>query len=243
MENKLVLDMHNEFNKAEEHFYVKSYMFIKGYAVAKKLNQTLIALAYARRLHDGQYRKDGTPYIAHPLKVCSTLINYGIEDDVVLAASLLHDVVEDCSNKLPMHGRELVVDCGISQEVLDIVNLLSKDSGLGQHELSLYFQKIRDNPRALLIKLSDRLHNSSTLYTFSIEKMRKYVQETNDFIIPIASYGKLYYPEYANVYNIFKSNIYSLNHSMEIMLDKFEEQHNEMQAKIDELTEKLKNGD
>ena len=175
MSNKKVLEMHNEFNKEEECFYVKSYMFIKGYAIAKGLKQTLIALAYARRLHDGQYRKDGTPYISHPLKVCSTLINYGIDDDIVLAASLLHDVVEDCSEKLPLQGRELVMEHGLSQEVLDIVNLLTKEQGLGQYELSVYFQKIRDNPRALLVKLSDRLHNSATLYTFSIEKMKKYV--------------------------------------------------------------------
>ena len=240
MSDRKVLEMHNEFNKSEEYVYIKSYMFIKGYAMAKNLKQTLIALAYARRLHDGQYRKDGTPYIVHPLKVCTTLINYGVEDDIVLAASLLHDVVEDCIEKLPMGGKELVVEYGLSQEVLDIIHVLTKEPGLDQYELSVYFKNIRDNPRALLIKLSDRLHNSSTLYTFSIEKMRKYVDETKNFILPIASWGKLYYPEYSNVYSILKSGIYSLNHSMEIMLEKFKEHDTELTKKIAELEEKLK---
>lgn len=49
--------------------YIKSYMFIKGYSVAKNLNQTTVALALAQNLHEGQYRKDGMPYIQHPLKV------------------------------------------------------------------------------------------------------------------------------------------------------------------------------
>ena len=137
-----------------------------------------------------------------------------------------------------MHGKELVVEYGLSQEVLDIINVLTKESGLDQYELSVYFRNIRDNPRALLVKLSDRLHNSSTLYTFSLDKMRKYVNETKDFILPIASWGKLYYPEYSNVYSILKSGIYSLNHSMEIMLEKFEEHDKELRAKIEELESK-----
>jgi GTP pyrophosphokinase len=240
MSEKKVIQMHNGFNKAEEGAYIKSYMFIKGYAMAKNLRQTLIALAYARRLHDGQYRKDGKPYIIHPLKVCTTLINYGMDDDIVLAASLLHDVIEDCSEKLPMGGKELVIEHGLSQEVLDIIKVLTKQSGLDQYELSIYFKGVRDNPRALLVKLSDRLHNSSTLYTFSLEKMRKYVNETNEFILPMASYGKLYYPQYANAFSILKAGIHSLNHSMEIMLDKFEEHDKEMKQKIEDLEQRLK---
>lgn len=51
--------MNDKFNENDTMKYIKSYMFIKGYAVAKKLDQTLIALSVARRLHEGQYRKDG----------------------------------------------------------------------------------------------------------------------------------------------------------------------------------------
>ena len=225
------------FNKEDEQKYIKSYMFIKGYAMAKNLEQTLIALAFARRLHEGQYRKDGNPYIIHPLKVCSTLINYGVDDDIVLAVALLHDVVEDCEKDLPKHGMELVENFGLNPEVIELVEILSKKQGATQTELKAYFDKIKKNPKTLLVKLSDRLHNSATLYTFSLEKMRKYVNETKDFILPLASYGKLYYPQYSNVFSILKSGIYSLNHSMEIMLDKFEEHDTELRKEI----EKLKN--
>lgn len=218
-----IIQINDEFNENDTMKYIKSYMFIKGYSVAKNLNQTLVALSVARRLHEGQYRKDGTPYISHPLKVCSTLISYGIDDDTTLAASLLHDVLEDCADKLPMGGKELIVNYQLSDEVVDIVMLLTKESGLDDYELGIYFKKIEQNPKAALIKLSDRLHNSSTVYNLSLEKLKKYLRETSLYLIPMASFCKNYYPQYTNAFSILKSNIFSLNNSMTIMLSKIEQ--------------------
>jgi GTP pyrophosphokinase len=192
------------------------------------------AIEIATQAHAGQVDKAGNEYIGHPLRVMD--MGRTEEEKIV---GVLHDVVEDCSDQLPMHGEELVKH-GLDPEVLELVNLLSKPSGLSQKELEVYFNAIRDNPKALLIKLSDRLHNSATIYTFSLEKMRKYINETNDFIIPIASHGKLYYPQYTNALGILKSNIYSLNHAMEIMLNKFEERDAELNGRIRELEEQLR---
>lgn len=223
MTEKAIIQLNDTFNEEDTRQYIKSYMFIKGFSVGKNLSQTKVALSLARRLHDGQYRKDGTPYIKHPLKVCSTLISCGVDDDITLAASLLHDVLEDCHEKLPLNGKELLSEYNLSKDVLDIILLLTKESGLGKHELNVYFDRIKGNPKAALIKLSDRLHNSSTLYSFSFECMRKYIDETYTFLIPLASYSESYFPEYTNAFAILKSNIYSLNHSMEIMMKKCDE--------------------
>lgn len=222
MKDTKIIQMNDQFDQTEEAYYIKSYLFIRGFAVGKNLKQTMMALSLARQLHDGQYRKDGSPYISHPLKVCTTLISYGIEDDVTLAASLLHDVLEDCGDKLSLCGKELVSEYDLSQEILDIIRLLTKDSGLNDRELSVYFKKIEENPKAALIKLGDRLHNSSTLYTFTFPKMRKYIRETSMFLIPMASYCKKYYPEYTNTFSILKNNIDSMNRSMDVMLCKIE---------------------
>ncbi|MCD7990674.1 MAG: HD domain-containing protein [Clostridia bacterium] len=211
--------MNDEFDEQDTARYIKSYMFIKGFAFGKDLRQVLVSLAIARKLHDGQYRKDGAPYLCHPLKVCTTLISYGVADDVTLSAALLHDVLEDCQDKLPLRGRELVIQYNLEPEVLEIIKLLTKESGLGDYELGVYFKKIEANPKAALIKLSDRLHNSSTLYTFSNEKMRKYLRETQMFLIPMASYCKKYYPEFTNAFGILKRNIEALNSSMKVMLE------------------------
>lgn len=223
MENRSdIIQMDNEFDENESARYIKSFMFIRGFAAGRGLKQTMVALSLARQLHDNQYRKDGTPYISHPLKVCSMLISYGVQDDITLAAALLHDVLEDCGDKLPMQGKELVTEYHLSGEVLDIIRRLTKESGLSDRELGIYFKKIEADPRAALIKLSDRLHNSSTLYTFTFPKMRKYIRETSMFLIPMASYCKKYYPEYANAFSILKSNIDNMNRSMDVMLSKIE---------------------
>ena len=100
-----IIPMNDIFDENEAVKYMKSYMFIKGFAFGKGLRQTILSLAVARRLHEGQYRKDGTPYISHPLKVCTTLISYGIEDDVTLSAALLHDVFGRTARKsFPWRG-------------------------------------------------------------------------------------------------------------------------------------------
>lgn len=237
-EEKQIIQMNDQFDESESACYMKSYMFIKGFAVGRDFKQVMVALSLARQLHEGQYRKDGTPYISHPLKVCSTLISYGIEDDITLAAALLHDVLEDCGDKLSLCGKELVSEYGIRQEILDIIRLLTKESGLNDHELSVYFKRIEENPQAALIKLSDRLHNSSTLYTFTFPKMRKYIRETSMFLIPMASYCKKYYPEYSNAFSILKSNIESMNRSMDVMLSKIEAMEKEG-AEEDKGTEQL----
>ena len=72
------------------------FLFLKGYAIARQMRNTLIALSVATQLHANQKRKGGAPYIIHPLEVTSYLINLGIDDDVTCAAAILHDVIEDC---------------------------------------------------------------------------------------------------------------------------------------------------
>ena len=88
--------------------------------------------------------------------------------------------------------------------------------------------------------MSDRLHNSSTLYSFPYEKLVKYIDETDKFIIPIADYGNDYYPEYTNAINLLKSNIFSLNRSMRIMLEKSESQIRCIKDEIANLKEEIK---
>ncbi len=221
MENvKEIYRIDEEFESEETARYVKPFMFIKGFAAGRRLPQTQLALSLARRLHEGQRRLDGQPYLTHPLTVCSALISYGIDDDVTLAAALLHDTLEDCADKLPLGGQELVTEYGLDGEVLVLVRMLTKRPGLDDQQLGVYFKRIESDPRAALIKLSDRLHNSSTLYTFTFPKMRKYLRETDKFLIPMGSCCKRYYPAYANAFSILKREIESLNNSMRTMLER-----------------------
>ena len=106
------------------------YNNISDYAERYNLENTKIALDLAIKLHDGQFRDGGAPYIIHPLEATNYLILLGIwspiykmeldsshdeslakeiaykDLDVLLASMLLHDTLEDCKEKLPDGGNE-----------------------------------------------------------------------------------------------------------------------------------------
>lgn len=191
------------------------HCFIKGYALSKNMLNTLIALSVAIQKHKGQYRKGGEPYIIHPLTVASYLINLGVNNDCIIAAALLHDVVEDCN--LPNNGEELITTYKLDKRVLEIVLLLTKHKGYVEKD---YYEKIKKCPDALIIKLSDRANNLSTLSAFSIEKMERYVKETRELILPLCTYGKEYYPEFSNAITIIKYQLRSVCETIESLLNK-----------------------
>ena len=96
------------------------------------------------------------------------------ELDTMYAAALLHDAIEDAGDKMfPEGGKELIYKYHLTQEVLDIVLLLSKYSGASEIELNEYFNKIKKNKIAAFIKLSDRSHNVEDLYSKKLEKLHE----------------------------------------------------------------------
>ena len=245
------------FNVKESFLYSKKYIFIKGYANALRLPQTLRALPLVRKFHNGQYRKgeviiDGQswrlPYVLHVLKVCSTLISLRLplksyELDNLLAATLLHDSLEDCSEYFPKGGNELVNEYYFSPKVLEAVKLVSKRSGATEAELDDYFNQIKANKYAILIKLADRSHNVEDLYVMKPEKLHKYVNETRTWIYPLTTYGKATYPEFSDGFTILKDKIVSLTECTETIINIYEEESNKKNDEITKLKteiEKLK---
>jgi guanosine-3',5'-bis(diphosphate) 3'-pyrophosphohydrolase len=115
------------------------------------------AAAFAARRHAGQLRKDSqTPYFAHPARVALTLSHvFGVNDAVVLAAALLHDLIEDTHTDYD----DLFEEFG--PEVADIVAALTKDKRLPEAEREeSYFRALATAPwRARLIKLADVYDN------------------------------------------------------------------------------------
>lgn len=227
--------------------YAKTYHYIQGYAIGRGFMNTVKALPLARTLHDGQYRKgtmeiDGEtvklPYLVHVLKVCTTLmsLDFPMDDhelDILYAAALLHDTLEDCLDKLPRAGMEFIKDYNLDGEILDIVRLLSKRTGSSEEELNEYFNAIKYDKKALLIKLSDRSHNVETLSVMKLEKLHKYINETKTYIYPLCSYAKQHYPELTNGITLLKSKIVSLTEATETLVNMFEnERNNNMKGEI-----------
>ena len=164
----------------EEHMYT----YIKAKAQMLGLSQTLQALPFARSRHAGQYRKGSgrIPYIIHPLTMACHALAMGLDEDDVIAALLLHDVIEDTDTQ----PEELPV----SERVRNAVCLVSYNTYPGPKRdiLDLYYQHIRENPLACLIKCIDRCNNLSGMAAaFSRKRMASYVLETEKEIIPLLS--------------------------------------------------------
>ena len=242
------------YNVDEEYLYNKTYLFIQGYATGRGLKNTLKALPLARRIHNGQYRKGlvevngkqvQLPYILHCLKVCSTLISLNLplpdnELDVLYTCALLHDTLEDGEEYFPKGGIEYEQDYGFPPEVTETIKLLSKHTGADEYELNAYFNAIKRNKLALLIKLADRSHNVEDLY--NMKNIPKYIKETRDYFIckgGICSYAKANYPEITSGVTILKSKILSLTEATEVVMMRQNKLIEEKDKQIAELKAEL----
>lgn len=152
-----------------------------------KCDVTLLNRAYetAEQLHDGVFRKSGDPYITHPLAVATICGEIGM-DTTTLVAALLHDTVEDTDYTL----EELTADFG--PEVARIVDGVTKldKVALGASAEAETIRKMivamAEDPRVLVIKVADRLHNMRTMRFLPPEKQAKKARETLDVIAPLA---------------------------------------------------------
>nr|WP_207683561.1 bifunctional (p)ppGpp synthetase/guanosine-3',5'-bis(diphosphate) 3'-pyrophosphohydrolase [Desulfonema magnum] len=153
------------------------------------------AYIYSARVHDGQVRLSGEPYLSHPLEVAGILADMNL-DVVSVAAALLHDVIEDT------HATEEEIKEMFGPEVCHIVAGVTKLSKLpfytSQARQAESIRKMllamADDIRVILIKLADRIHNMRTLkYHKKEEKKKKISQETLDIYAPLASRLGIYW--------------------------------------------------
>lgn len=181
------------------------YNFIEEYAKLNNYKNTLVALELATKLHEGQFRKGGDPYIIHPLYITLKIIYSGTDDDITCATALLHDAIEDVAEMKKCNGTLLVTKYGLDKEVLRIVRILTKpdDYKITDPDEKIYYKGIRSNIRAANIKLHDRTDNLKTIEVFKLEKMLSYVKETKDLLYPLLVL-KNYYPEYSQAFTAVK---------------------------------------
>jgi GTP diphosphokinase / guanosine-3',5'-bis(diphosphate) 3'-diphosphatase len=149
------------------------------------LRQIEQAYQVAERWHRGQKRKSGDPYITHPLAVTTILAELGM-DPATLMAGLLHDTVEDTEYGLDTLRR----DFGESVALLvDGVTKLDKvkfgEAAQAETVRKMVVAMARD-PRVLVIKLADRLHNMRTMRYLRREKQEQKARETLEIYAPLA---------------------------------------------------------
>ncbi|MER6102302.1 bifunctional (p)ppGpp synthetase/guanosine-3',5'-bis(diphosphate) 3'-pyrophosphohydrolase [Streptomyces sp. NPDC001832] len=149
------------------------------------LRQIESAYQVAERWHRGQKRKSGDPYITHPLAVTTILAELGM-DPATLMAGLLHDTVEDTEYGLDTLRRDFGDQVAL---LVDGVTKLDKvkfgEAAQAETVRKMVVAMARD-PRVLVIKLADRLHNMRTMRYLKREKQERKARETLEIYAPLA---------------------------------------------------------
>jgi GTP pyrophosphokinase len=198
----------------------KQLVFLKGYAKGKEYYEMLQAINVATVLHEGQERRTGGKYIEHPIYVAHTLVSLGLDDEDLLSAAILHDVIEDCS----VSKSDLMMSHGFSSDVVDIVSLLSKNPNTST---DFYYSHIKNNINATLIKIADRCHNISTMIgAFTVEKMKSYVEETETYVLPLCKHAIRAYPEISDDIYIMRNHIESVVACIKVFIEASDKNEN-----------------
>lgn len=172
---------------------IETFKEIKEILISQKYAQEDIALIekaykFAKKLHDGQFRVSGEPYIIHPCEVAKILVGLEVDTHTLIAA-FLHDILEDTDTK-PETIEELFGT--------DVLNLVQGVTKLGKLQFKSKEERQAENFRRLFIamandirviflKLADRLHNMRTLNFMEEAKQKKIAGETLEIFAPLAN--------------------------------------------------------
>ena len=145
------------------------------------------AVDYARNKHKDQKRKDGSPYIIHPLAVAQIVAEMGLDTDAILGA-LLHDCIEDTDASYDDIAR---LFGNTAAELVEGVTKLTRANFSSTEQAQMenlrkMFMAMSKDIRVVLIKIADRLHNMRTMQYQTPAKQISKCQETMDIYAPLA---------------------------------------------------------
>ena len=157
------------------------------YMPGKDRKLILDAIEYAEEKHKTQKRKDGSPYIIHPLAVAQIIAEMGLDTDAILGA-LLHDCIEDTDASFEDIARRFGT---VTAELVEGVTKLTRANFSSSEEqqmenLRKMFMAMSKDIRVVLIKIADRLHNMRTMQYQTPAKQISKCRETMDIYAPLA---------------------------------------------------------
>ena len=186
----------------------KRFEYLLDILSKNEIDTSMVKTAYdkAKELHFYQKRRDGTPYLSHPVEVAIILAEMGFDEDAICAA-LLHDTIEDCNYTFEQIEKEfnkniaIAVDCvsAIDKEeyIYDKNEIFEDPNFVKSSAEEQTFKKLismgKKNPLGFYIKFADRLHNLRTIDDFEYSKQLEKVRETEKWILPIAKALKAQY--------------------------------------------------
>ncbi len=161
---------------------------VRGYNPSANFQQIRQAYEFARDLHGAQLRKDGSPFVTHPLAVAQIVAEELHLDSESIEAALLHDTIEDTAathEQLAKLFSPTVADLVEGVSKLTRVHYTSKEEEQMENLRKMLMAMSKDI-RVILIKISDRLHNMRTMEYQTPEKQKQKSFETMEIYAPIA---------------------------------------------------------
>lgn len=182
----------------------KMYTYLRGYLIGANMTESIKALSFARQQHSLQTRKDGTPYIVHPLSMACYAVALGLRDDNIIATILLHDVPEDCA--IPV---EFLPVNSVIKNAVKHMTIQRFDTDTSKIETKCrYFNELLESREALICKALDRYNNlSDAPFALSAEAVGKNIAETEVLLLPVLKSAKSVYADLADALFIMRTNL------------------------------------
>ncbi len=186
----------------------KMYTYLRGYLVGAQLTQSLRALQFAREKHKDQKRKNGVPYIVHPLSMACYAAALNLRDDNIISTILLHDVSEDCGvdiENLPVNDTvKAAVKC------MTVTKFKTDKSKIETKRR--YFNNLLESKEAVICKAIDRYNNLSDMpFGLTPDNIGKNVAETDVLLLPVLKEAKEKWAELSDILFVLRTNIRSVN--------------------------------
>lgn len=177
------------------------FTYLRGRLDGPGFEQSRAALVFARKAHAGQIRKNGAPYIIHPLSMaCDAIACKGVTDEII-ATILLHDVPEDCNIPLSALPVNDVVRRGVK------LMTIHPFQGEEKYETKRrYFNELLDSKEAIICKAFDRNANLNDAEgALSDEAIIKNIRETHELLMPVLKEAKYEYPELSDMLHTIRT--------------------------------------
>jgi guanosine-3',5'-bis(diphosphate) 3'-pyrophosphohydrolase len=161
---------------------------VSKYAPDADLDLIMRAYMYAAKMHAGQKRKSGEPYLIHPIAVAGILAEVKMDVDTI-ATALLHDTIEDClttQEELAAMFGPTVAELVNGVTKIGKLQFRSKAEAQAENFRKMVLAMAQD-VRVVIVKLADRVHNMSTLEHMKPEAQRRIALETEEIYAPIAN--------------------------------------------------------
>ena len=195
--SKTILPENNQYGSTSYEYGIIIPNWLKEYLNnSEKINidqnddSKIIVKAFhlAYKAHQGQFRASGEPYIIHPIEVANLLKEIGASSSVI-AAGLLHDVVEDTGIPLSKIEEDFGSEVKILVEgvtKLGGIHFTNRTEAQAENLRKMFLSMARDI-RVVLVKLADRLHNMRTIEWLNSERQKRIARETREIYAPLAN--------------------------------------------------------